>query len=98
MFSSILPTLYSSVHLRSNTRCHDCLQFLISRPDVAGYVQTLVIAPNFLEMYHKRLLKEELVIAKTLERIIPNLRSLRKFRWDGLEMPKDSIWSSLRTQ
>lgn len=98
MLSSVLSTLYSSVDLRSNTRCRDCLQFLISRPDIAGCVKSLTIAPNYLENHDKRLLKEELVIARNLKRVIPNLHSLREFRWDGLEIPEDSIWLSLRTQ
>lgn len=105
MFESVVSALYSSVDLRSNPRCRDCLEFLISRPDVAGYVKSLVIAPNYLETLSAarmplgiHLLKEELAIARTLRRVIPGLQSLRKFRWDGLEMLADSVWSALRTQ
>lgn len=98
MFESVVSTLYSSVALRSNTRCRDGLAFLVSRPDVAGYVKSLVIAPNYLENYSKHLLEEELAIARTLQGVIPGLHSLRMFRWDGLEMPKDSVWAALRTQ
>lgn len=98
MYSYFLPSLYASVDLKSTKRCHECLEHLISRPDIAGYVRTLVLQPNYLQDHRHHFLDAEKDIATTLSLVIPNLRSLKKFLWDGLEMPEDHVWAALRHQ
>lgn len=43
----------------------------------------------------KRLLKER-ELALGLQRLAPNLSHLRKFVWDGLEIPENDLWAALR--
>lgn len=47
-------------------------------------------------MWSKRRLAGERRLARAVEKLAPNMPSLRRFVWDGIEFPTSSMWASLR--
>jgi hypothetical protein len=92
----LIPVLYSSLEFKSVARCNERLEFLLRRPDLAHYVHKLVLRPSHLQDPSPELFNAEIAISKAIELLAPNLYSLHTFIWDGLEMPEDYIWSTLR--
>ena len=39
---------------------------------------------------------DEALLSRSLEDLEPKLQSLHTFKWDGYEMPGDSLWATLR--
>ncbi|KAJ3859713.1 hypothetical protein EV359DRAFT_67931 [Lentinula novae-zelandiae] len=62
----------------------------------ARLVHQLILRPNYLRMTSKKRLLKERELALGLQRLAPNLSHLRKFVWDGLEIPKNDLWAALR--
>ncbi|KAE9393891.1 hypothetical protein BT96DRAFT_978766 [Gymnopus androsaceus JB14] len=91
----IYPILFRDIELRNN-HARQIVQYLLLRPKVARTVQSLVLRPSFLQMCSKRLLARERDLARDVEFLAPNLYNLRKFVWDGIEIPASSVWASLK--
>ena len=99
MFALLLPSLYAHVELKSFARCNACLAHLVSRPDAARYVRTLILRPNhFKESIDYDDIEQHILLEEALEVVIPKLQSLHRFQWDSLDLPNDQIWLSMRNQ
>ncbi|KAF9456661.1 hypothetical protein BDZ94DRAFT_331836 [Collybia nuda] len=94
----LLPPLYDSVALRSSRKCESTLELLGQRPDLCALIRKLAVRPNYYLAWPKpdKPLDEEWVASK-IAKIAPYLTSLNTFDWDGLEVPVDVLWSTLRT-
>jgi hypothetical protein len=79
-------------------RCKERLEFFIRRPELAHYVQRLILRPTHLLVASQSTAEVELSIARAMELLAPSLLCLHTFLWDGLEMPAEFIWSSLQTR
>ncbi|KAJ6609408.1 hypothetical protein B0H10DRAFT_1813767 [Mycena sp. CBHHK59/15] len=93
----LLPELYRTVYLRSSRTCASGLRMLTRRPDLCAYIQKLAVRPNYYLAWPKvdQPLSEDWV-ASMISKIAQNLTRLHTFDWDGLEMPADSLWLTLR--
>ncbi|KAJ7591728.1 hypothetical protein C8J56DRAFT_931645 [Mycena floridula] len=93
----LMPARFRTVELKSTKRCMGQLKFLIAHPHIARYIRSLSLSPNYLKIYHSpKSLQNEIEVAQAVELLAPNLHSLEKFIWDGLGMPADSLWLTLR--
>ena len=92
----LLPALYISLDLISFEICKDRLEFLIKHPELARRIRKLVLRPSCWLVSSAEALDNEVWVTKVLELLAPNLHALYTFIWDGLEMPEDRIWSTLR--
>ncbi|KAF8635094.1 hypothetical protein AX15_000534 [Amanita polypyramis BW_CC] len=93
----LLPTLYTSVVLKSSQKCFRTLLMLLAHPDICSYIRKLAVRPNYYLSWPRRdgHLDEDWV-ADMIARIAPSLVLLNWFDWDGLEMPGDRLWEALR--
>ncbi|KAJ7610736.1 hypothetical protein DFH06DRAFT_1308611 [Mycena polygramma] len=93
----LIPELYRTVHLRSSRACDSGLHMLAKRPDLCAHIRKLAVRPNYYLAWPARdtQLSEEWV-AMMIEEMAETLTSLRTFDWDGLEMPRDALWLTLR--
>ncbi|KAH9476327.1 hypothetical protein JR316_0011902 [Psilocybe cubensis] len=94
----LLPALYETVTLKSSKNCRVTLSMLKSRKDICGYVRKLAVRPNYYLAWPRpdEQLSEEWVVSM-IEDISMDLISLHTFDWDGLELPDDSLWHTLRS-
>ncbi|KAJ3735421.1 hypothetical protein DFJ43DRAFT_1151101 [Lentinula guzmanii] len=92
----VSPVLYHDIEIRSLDRATILIQHLLNHPDVARLVHSLVLRPSYLQKASKQLLEGEQELAFLLKQLAPNLPQLRKFVWDGLEVPESDIWAALR--
>ncbi|KAK7036744.1 hypothetical protein VNI00_011410 [Paramarasmius palmivorus] len=56
----------------------------------------MTLRPNYQALANAKRLKEESDIVIALELVVPNMQKLRKFMWDGVEMPGNRLWLALR--
>ncbi|KAJ6549686.1 hypothetical protein B0H19DRAFT_1264606 [Mycena capillaripes] len=93
----LIPELYRTVHLRSSRTCDSGLRMLKARPELCAHIHKLAVRPNYYLAWPARdtQLSEEWV-ATMISRIAGTLTNLRTFDWDGLEMPRDGLWLTLR--
>jgi len=92
-----MPALYDTVTLKSSKDCKVTLEMLRNKRPICGYIRKLAVRPNYYLAWPKP--DEELNetwVADTIEDIAKDLIILHTFDWDGLELPKDSLWSMLR--
>jgi hypothetical protein len=70
---------------------------LAGRPELCANIQKLTLRPNYYLAWPMRdvRLDEDWVANKTSV-IAKTLTHLRTFDWDGLEMPRDELWLTLR--
>ncbi|KAJ6563817.1 hypothetical protein B0H19DRAFT_1219689 [Mycena capillaripes] len=93
----LTPELYKTVHLRSSRSCKSGLIMLAGRPELCAHIQKLVVRPNYYLAWPTRDVRlEEDWVAKKIAAIAKKLTYLRAFDWDGLEMPRDELWLTLR--
>jgi hypothetical protein len=99
----LVPSLYTSVELRTNQQCRLILKTFSSRPELARFIGRLVVCPNRLcswpGLVSDKPLKES-EIAASLEQLASagRLNRLHTFRWEGVETPHDGLWRTLKTQ
>jgi hypothetical protein len=93
----LLPALYDTVTLRSSQKCRTTLKMLAKRPDICRHIRKFAVRPNYYLAWPKpdEPLEEDWVAYK-IEEMAENLILLDTFDWDGLEVPKDSLWGALR--
>ncbi|KAJ7155242.1 hypothetical protein C8R46DRAFT_1117292 [Mycena filopes] len=92
------PDLYKTVHFRSSRSCRSGLDMLQRRPELCAYIQKLAVRPNYYLAWPARdVPMQEGLVVDAICRIAKNLTNLRTFDWDGLEMPRDELWLTLRT-
>lgn len=93
----LLPALYESVTLKSSRKCRVTLTMLANRPDICAHIRKFAVRPNYYLSWPKpdEPLSEDWVV-HTIMSIAPSLTSLHTFDWDGLEVPKDCLWGTLR--
>ena len=70
---------------------------LAERPDICVHIRKFAVRPNYYLAWPKpdEPLAEEWVAYKIVQ-MAGNLTMMDTFDWDGLEMPKDSLWGALR--
>ncbi|KAF5385710.1 hypothetical protein D9757_005506 [Collybiopsis confluens] len=93
----LLPALYDTVVLKSSRACSVTLSMLLQRPDISHYIRKLAVRPNYYLAWPKPdgYLSEDWVIT-TLVLIADTMPLLHTFDWDGLEMPSNRLWDTLR--
>lgn len=92
-----MPALYDTVTLKSSKDCKATLEMLKTRRDICGYIRKLALRPNYYLAWPKRDDDlSEVWVAEMVESISEDLKMMHTFDWDGLELPKDSLWTSLR--
>lgn len=72
---------------------------LEQRPDICAHVRKLALRPNYYLAWPRvdtRL--DERWVASMIDKIAArgSFSKLHTFDWDGLEMPTDSLWTTLR--
>ncbi|KAF8235761.1 hypothetical protein L208DRAFT_1255150 [Tricholoma matsutake] len=98
----LVPSLFTSVELRSNRQCQMILKAFESRPELAAFVAKLVVCPNppssWAGLDYDRSLKEH-EIAVSLEHlaVVGRFKRLHTFKWEGVEAPHDNLWWALKT-
>jgi len=94
----LAPLLYKRVELKTNRHCKTTLLALSKCPDLAQHVRKLVIRVNNPEWTDAGGEINEDIIASFIEKMATagSLKGLRSFEWDGLEMPCDELWLSLK--
>ncbi|TFK71967.1 hypothetical protein BDN72DRAFT_876816 [Pluteus cervinus] len=95
----LMPALYETVLLKSSRKCLTTLPLLLTRPEIARHVRKLAVRPNYYLAWPKpdEPIEEDWV-ANQIMLIAESgsLSMLHTFDWDGLEMPKDELWSTLQ--
>ena len=92
-----MPALYDTVTLKSSKECKSTLEMLKTRGDICGYIRKLALRPNYYLAWPKRDDDlSEVWVAEMVEIISKDFKMLHTFDWDGLELPKDSLWTTLR--
>lgn len=94
-----MPALYETVTLKSSKNCRVTLNMLLHRKDICGYIRKLAVRPNYYLAWPKpdEHLSEAWVV-ETIEQLSTNLTAMHTFDWDGLELPNDSLWVTLRSK
>ncbi|KAF8066514.1 hypothetical protein FPV67DRAFT_1416763 [Lyophyllum atratum] len=93
----LVPALYDTVYLRSSRKCRLTLTMLAKRPDICVHIRKLTVRPNYYLSWPKPDEPlEESWVAFMISEIAENLTSLHTFDWDGLEVPSDRMWKTLR--
>jgi hypothetical protein len=94
----LAPLLYARVELKTNKHCKTTLPALSRQPSLALLVRRLVVRINNPEWTDPGDAIDEDIIASLIGQIASagNFKSLSSFEWDGLEMPHDRLWLSLR--
>ncbi|KAF7340585.1 F-box domain-containing protein [Mycena sanguinolenta] len=93
----LIPVLYETVHLRSSRSCESGLRMLSTRQHLCSRIHKLAVRPNYYLAWPTRdkLLSDDWV-AKMITALAKSLTNLRAFDWDGLEMPPNRLWRTLR--
>ncbi|KAJ7433620.1 hypothetical protein B0H11DRAFT_2208813 [Mycena galericulata] len=93
----LIPELYRTMQLRSSRACASGLRMLAKRPALCAHVTKLAVRPNYyLAWPTPDTPLNESWVAEMIRAIAPRLTRLRIFDWDGLEMPRDELWLTLR--
>jgi len=97
MRALLLPALYETVTLKSSKNCKVTLAMLVRRRDICGHIKKLAVRPNYyLAWPRPDEYLSEIWVVQQIDAISKNLTSMHTFDWDGLELPKDSLWETLR--
>jgi hypothetical protein len=93
----LLPFLYDTVVLKSSKKCRIALDMLGSQRDICKFVKKLAVRPNYYLSWPRpdEYLQEDWVVTK-LEELAWDLENMHTFDWDGLELPDDRLWETLR--
>ena len=92
-----MPALYDTVTLKSSKDCKATLEMLKQRRDICSYIRKLALRPNYYLAWPKQ--DDDLSeawVAEMIEIISKDLKMMHTFDWDGLELPRDSLWTTLR--
>ncbi|PPQ93590.1 hypothetical protein CVT25_005470 [Psilocybe cyanescens] len=94
----LLPALYETVTLKSSKNCRVTLNMLRSRKDICAHVRKLAVRPNYYLAWPRpdEQLSEAWVVTM-IQDISMDLTAMHTFDWDGLELPDDSLWETLRS-
>ncbi|KAK0193492.1 hypothetical protein F5146DRAFT_1030878 [Armillaria mellea] len=100
IYNLLKPVLYSSVDLDSTESCRASLKLFSQRPDITVWIQKLTLRPSHASGWAKSSGTEidEDWVSSVVEEIVSagHLRGLTSFLWDGMESPRDSLWTALR--
>ncbi|THV01027.1 hypothetical protein K435DRAFT_421428 [Dendrothele bispora CBS 962.96] len=95
------PFLYTFVDLSYPESCRSALKFFSRRPDLARWINTLIIRPNPGAGWSNSADKpmDERWMVSVIEDLAlgGSLTSLRTFEWYGKQTPRESLWSVLRS-
>lgn len=93
----LMPFLYETVVLKSSRKCRIALEMLGRRKDLCKFVKKLAVRPNYYLSWPRpdEFLQEQWVV-RQLETIAEDLENMHTFDWDGLELPEDRLWETLR--
>lgn len=72
---------------------------LRSRKDICAHVRKLAVRPNYYLAWPRpdEQLSEAWVVTM-IQDISMDLTAMHTFDWDGLELPDDSLWETLRSK
>ena len=91
-----MPKLYGTVELKVNEHCINALEALSEQREITQHIHTLIVRPNNVERTLAGDFLDETFVSNIIVRMSSRLPALRAFTWDGMEMPEDSLWHSLR--
>ncbi|KAI9457424.1 hypothetical protein F5148DRAFT_347802 [Russula earlei] len=107
---ALSPALYSRVVLRGPAQCIRTLDMLHARPDRARHVRSLSVRPcpdspshnngtgtGRAPRWGRSVLPDAYAVSSAVRRTARHLEVLRRFAWDGEELPPyDDMWFALR--
>lgn len=94
----LVPALYSRVELKTNKQCKIALITLSKYPNISQHVRELIVRVNLVEWTGADERVDEDLVATLISKLAVKLQRLESFEWDGLEMPHNSLWQSLKTK
>jgi len=94
-----MPALYETVTLKSSKNCRITLKMLTTHKDICGHIKKLAVRPNYYLAWPKadEYINETWVVQQ-IETISKDLIKMHTFDWDGLELPDDCLWETLRSK
>ena len=74
------------------------LSHLSEHPELALFIKELTVRPNHVSWGRPDRKGDETEIVNLLEKIMlaGSLSNLERFAWDGKEIPRDTLWSTLK--
>lgn len=95
----LLPALYDTVILKSSRTCRITLSMLKHHRHLCGFIRKLAVRPNYyLSWPRPDEPLDECWVVDMIKEIADGLTLMHTFDWDGLELPKDCLWDTLRLQ
>ncbi|KIK52077.1 hypothetical protein GYMLUDRAFT_180601 [Collybiopsis luxurians FD-317 M1] len=95
----LMPVLYDTVVLKSSHACKITLTMLVQRPNICRYIRKLAVRPNYYLAWPKANEHlDEYWVCDMLIQSAENMPLLHTFDWDGLEMPNNQLWVTLRNK
>ncbi|KAG6887974.1 hypothetical protein C0992_010035 [Termitomyces sp. T32_za158] len=92
----LIPRLYATVELTTNRCCKIALEAFSHSPKITHYIRVLTVRPNNVERTPQGDYLDEDFVAGLIMNMAIRMPLLRSFHWDGLEMPDDKLWLTLR--
>lgn len=98
----MLPVLYDSVCLATSFQCAEMLNAFERTPELAGYVKALTVRPNSQDWAAPA--EAEALNESWMAAMIGKIASaghfaaLHTFIWEGVSVPEDSLWLTLRVR
>lgn len=92
-----MPFLYETVVLKSSRKCRVALDLFKRQREICKFIKKLAVRPNYYLSWPRpdEFLEEEWVV-NNLQDLAVNFESMHTFDWDGLELPDDRLWETLR--
>ncbi|EAU86530.2 hypothetical protein CC1G_10252 [Coprinopsis cinerea okayama7 len=93
----LLPALYETVVLKSSKNCRRTLKMLQTKRHLCRHIRKLAVRPNYYLAWPQQddYLDEGWVVDRLID-LADDLKGLVTFDWDGLEVPDDRLWDTLR--
>jgi hypothetical protein len=91
-----MSQLYGKVELKANKHCTTTLEAFSNQPEITQHINTLIVRPNYMERTPSGDFLDETFVSSIIIRMSSRLPALQAFAWDGVEMPEDGLWHSLR--
>jgi hypothetical protein len=91
-----MSKLYDTVELKANKHCISALEAFSKQPEITQHIHTLIVRPNNMEQTPLDDFLDETFVSNIIVCMSCRLPALQAFTWDGVEMPGDNLWLSLR--
>lgn len=94
---TLMPFLYETVVLKSSRKCRVALDLFKRQREICKFIKKLAVRPNYYLSWPRpdEYLEEEWVVSN-LQDLAESFENMHTFDWDGLELPDDRLWETLR--